>query len=115
MITHEPNPIYVASPERYTTMKYKRCGRSGVQLSRLSLGLWQNFGAVDSVSNARAMLRKAFDLGINHFDLANNYGPTEQYTNKILHTTAMNYLLAAKQATICGQALTVLVVHANIW
>ena len=75
MITHEPNPLYVASPQRYETMKYKRCGRSGVQLSRLSLGLWQNFGAVDSVSNARAMLRKAFDLGINHFDLANNYGP----------------------------------------
>lgn len=75
MITHEPNPIYIANPERYKTMKYKRCGKSGVQLSRLSLGLWQNFGAVDSVANARAMLRKAFDLGINHFDLANNYGP----------------------------------------
>jgi L-glyceraldehyde 3-phosphate reductase len=75
MITHEPNPLYVANPERYKNMKYKRCGKSGVQLSRLSLGLWQNFGAVDSVSNSRAMLRKAFDLGITHFDLANNYGP----------------------------------------
>ena len=75
MITHEPNPLYVANPERYTSMKYQRCGKSGLHLSRLSLGLWQNFGAVDSQSNARAMLRRAFDLGITHFDLANNYGP----------------------------------------
>ncbi len=75
MITHEPNPLYIANPERYTSMKYQRCGKSGLHLSRLSLGLWQNFGAVDSQSNARAMLRRAFDLGITHFDLANNYGP----------------------------------------
>lgn len=75
MITHEPNPVYVASPDRYTTMKYHRCGKSGLKLPRLSLGLWQNFGAVDSQMNARHMLRKAFDLGITHFDLANNYGP----------------------------------------
>lgn len=75
MITHEPNPLYIASPERYKSMPYQRCGRSGIQLPRLSLGLWQNFGAVDSLSNARAMLRTAFDAGITHFDLANNYGP----------------------------------------
>ena len=75
MITHEPNPIYVAHPDRYKTMKYQRCGKSGLRLSRLSLGLWQNFGAVDSQANARAMLHRAFDLGITHFDLANNYGP----------------------------------------
>lgn len=75
MITHEPNPLYVANPERYKSMKYQRCGKSGVLLPRLSLGLWQNFGAVDSQANARAMLRTAFDLGITHFDLANNYGP----------------------------------------
>ena len=75
MITHEPNPVYVASPERYTSMQYQRCGRSGLKLPKLSLGLWQNFGAVDPQSNARAMLRRAFDLGITHFDLANNYGP----------------------------------------
>ena len=75
MITHEPNPLYVAHPERYNHMKYQRCGKSGVRLSRLSLGLWQNFGAVDSAANARAMLQTAFNLGINHFDLANNYGP----------------------------------------
>ena len=73
MITHEPNPLYVAHPDRYKTMKYQRCGKSGLRLSRLSLGLWQNFGAVDSQANARNMLRRAFDLGITHFDLANNY------------------------------------------
>jgi L-glyceraldehyde 3-phosphate reductase len=75
MITHEPNPLYLANPDRYTQMKYQRCGKSGIRLPRLSLGLWQNFGAVDSQSNARAMLRTAFDAGITHFDLANNYGP----------------------------------------
>lgn len=75
MITHEPNPLYVANPERYTRMKYQRCGNSGLRLPRMSLGLWQNFGAVDSLSNATAMIQRAFDLGITHFDLANNYGP----------------------------------------
>lgn len=75
MIKHEPNPLYVAHPDRYQTMQYPRCGNSGLRLPKLSLGLWQNFGAVDSQSNARAMLQRAFDLGINHFDLANNYGP----------------------------------------
>ena len=75
MIFHEPNPPYIAHADRYKNMAYKRCGKSGIQLSRLSLGLWQNFGAVDSQDNARNMLRTAFDLGINHFDLANNYGP----------------------------------------
>lgn len=75
MITHEPNPLYVANAERYTAMKYQRCGKSGIRLPRMSLGLWQNFGAVDSLANSRAMIRRAFDLGITHFDLANNYGP----------------------------------------
>lgn len=75
MITQDPNPIYVADAARYQSMSYKRCGKSGLQLPRLSLGLWQNFGAVDSLRNASAMLHRAFDLGITHFDLANNYGP----------------------------------------
>lgn len=75
MITHEPNPLYVAHPDRYQTMQYQRCGNSGLRLPRLSLGLWQNFGAVDAQANARAMLHRAFDSGITHFDLANNYGP----------------------------------------
>jgi L-glyceraldehyde 3-phosphate reductase len=60
---------------RYASMVYNRCGRSGLLLPAISLGLWHNFGGVDSFDTARAMVRRAFDLGITHFDLANNYGP----------------------------------------
>ena len=60
---------------RYNTMRYNRCGRSGLKLPAISLGLWHNFGGVDAVENGRLMIRRAFDLGITHFDLANNYGP----------------------------------------
>src|ERR1700687_2067061 len=56
-------------------MQYRRSGRSGIQLPAVSLGLWHNFGGVDNFENSRAMLRRAFDLGVTHFDLANNYGP----------------------------------------
>src|SRR5271154_4931910 len=56
-------------------MQYRRCGRSGIKLPAISLGLWHNFGGVDNFENSRAMLRRAFYLGITHFDLANNYGP----------------------------------------
>lgn len=66
---------YKASAERYNSMTYKRTGKSGVLLPAISLGLWHNFGFVDSIQNAREVLRCAFDLGITHFDLANNYGP----------------------------------------
>ena len=75
MITHEPNSQYVANKARYENMQYSRCGNSGLLLSKLSLGLWQNFGGVDSLSNAKELLFTAFDEGITHFDLANNYGP----------------------------------------
>ncbi len=67
--------MYLASDQRYDAMKYRRCGKSGVRLPAISLGLWHNFGGVDTFENGRAMLRRAFDLGITHFDLANNYGP----------------------------------------
>jgi L-glyceraldehyde 3-phosphate reductase len=67
--------LYIASEQRYDTMQYRRCGRSGIQLPAISLGLWHNFGGVDTFENGRAMVRRAFDLGITHFDLANNYGP----------------------------------------
>jgi L-glyceraldehyde 3-phosphate reductase len=67
--------MYLADHHRYDSMQYRRCGRSGIKLPAVSLGLWHNFGGVDSFENARAMLRRAFDLGITHFDLANNYGP----------------------------------------
>lgn len=67
--------VYQAEQTRYETMKYNRSGRSGLLLPAISLGLWHNFGGVDPFENGRAMLRRAFDLGITHFDLANNYGP----------------------------------------
>ena len=67
--------VYITSENRYETMIYRRSGRSGLKLPAVSLGLWHNFGGVDTLENARAMLRRAFDLGITHFDLANNYGP----------------------------------------
>lgn len=66
---------YTAEATRYDTMRFNRCGRSGLKLPAVSLGLWHNFGGVDVLENARAMVRTAFDLGITHFDLANNYGP----------------------------------------
>jgi L-glyceraldehyde 3-phosphate reductase len=67
--------VYLASESRYGSMKYNRSGRSGLLLPAISLGLWHNFGGVDVYENGLAMLRRAFDLGITHFDLANNYGP----------------------------------------
>ncbi|KRE25138.1 aldo/keto reductase [Paenibacillus sp. Soil522] len=66
---------YVADQTRYSDMKYIRSGKSGIKLPAISLGLWQNFGGNQPLENSRAMILKAFDLGINHFDLANNYGP----------------------------------------
>lgn len=66
---------YLPAKSRYDNMQYRRCGRSGLMLPAISLGLWHNFGGVDSLENCKAMLRRAFDLGITHFDLANNYGP----------------------------------------
>ena len=66
---------YTPKSNRYETMQYQRCGRSGVLLPRISLGLWHNFGDVDQLQNIRALLHHAFDIGITHFDLANNYGP----------------------------------------
>ncbi|HEV2174499.1 MAG TPA: L-glyceraldehyde 3-phosphate reductase [Nitrospira sp.] len=77
-------------PNRYSSMQYRRCGKSGIDLPAISLGLWHNFGGVDVYENSRAMLRRAFDLGITHFDLANNYGPppgsAEENFGRILKT-----------------------------
>lgn len=66
---------YLADEHRYQKMEYRRCGKSGLKLPAISLGLWHNFGHIDVLENARNILRVAFDNGINHFDLANNYGP----------------------------------------
>src|SRR5918997_1256215 len=86
---------YLAAPARYDTMRFNRCGRSGLHLPAVSLGLWHNFGGVDAFENARAMSRTAFDLGITHFDLANNYGPppgsAEENFGRILATDLAGY------------------------
>jgi L-glyceraldehyde 3-phosphate reductase len=67
--------MYTAAVDRYENKIYRRCGRSGLQLPPISLGLWHNFGGVDVFENGRAIVRRAFDRGVTHFDLANNYGP----------------------------------------
>jgi len=66
---------YVPASDRYDTMIYNRCGKSGIRLPAVSLGLWHNFGSIDNFENGRSIVRRAFDKGITHFDLANNYGP----------------------------------------
>ncbi|MFE5320018.1 L-glyceraldehyde 3-phosphate reductase [Paenibacillus sp. NPDC056579] len=86
---------YQADTNRYKEMKYNRSGRSGLLLPAISLGLWHNFGGVDTFENGRAMVRRAFDLGITHFDLANNYGPppgsAEEMFGKLLRTDLAPY------------------------
>ena len=86
---------YSANSKRYTTMKYNKCGNSGLKLSALSLGLWHSFGGPDSFENSRALIHKAFDLGITHFDIANNYGPppgsAEENFGKILKQDLLSY------------------------
>jgi len=86
---------YRPDNSRYETMIYNRCGRSGLKLPAISLGLWHNFGGVDALENARKMLHRSFDLGITHFDLANNYGPppgsAEENFGKILRQDFSKY------------------------
>ena len=67
--------MHLPASDRYQSMPYNRCGRSGLKLPAVSLGLWHNFGGVDAYENGRAIVRRAFDRGVTHFDLANNYGP----------------------------------------
>jgi len=87
--------MYIADKDRYSRMKYNRCGNSGVLLPIVSLGLWQNFGSDDVFDNSRKMIHRAFDLGITHFDLANNYGPppgtAEETFGKILKEDLKSY------------------------
>ncbi len=82
--------MYQPAENRYDLMTYRRCGRSGLLLPAIALGLWHNFGGVDTLENGRAMLRRAFDLGITHLDLANNYGPppgsAEEHFGRILRS-----------------------------
>ena len=86
---------YTPSPSRYDKIDFRRCGKSGLKLPALSLGLWHNFGHVNDLENSRNILHTAFDNGITHFDLANNYGPppgsAEENFGKILHTDFAGY------------------------
>ncbi|WP_425395085.1 L-glyceraldehyde 3-phosphate reductase [Aeoliella sp.] len=87
--------MYLAAESRYESMAYNRCGRSGLRLPMVSLGLWHNFGGVDQFENGRAIIHRAFDMGITHFDLANNYGPppgsAEENFGKLLATDLAAY------------------------
>lgn len=90
------NPIYSPAPDRYDSgMKYRRCGKSGILLPEVSLGLWHNFGDVNTFANSQAMAHYAFDRGITHFDLANNYGPSygsaEETFGEIMKKSFMPY------------------------
>ena len=93
-MSHLPNP------DRYQNMQYRRCGKSGIMLSAISLGLWHNFGDVDDQENCRNIIKLAFDSGITHFDLANNYGPppgsAEKNFGAILKKDFKNYNLMLK-------------------
>ncbi len=87
--------MYAPQENRYENMVYNRCGRSGLDLPAVSLGLWHNFGGVDCFETARAIVRRAFDLGVTHFDLANNYGPppgsAEETFSKLLKQDFANH------------------------
>lgn len=100
---------YIASSDRYKYMPYKRSGLSGLKLPRISLGLWHNFGHVNDFENARAILHKAFDSGITHFDLANNYGPppgsAEENFGKILRMDFNKYRDEMIISTKAGYAM----------
>ena len=86
---------YIAAADRYDAMPYRRVGRSGLRLPAVSLGLWQNFGHDRPLEQQRAIIRRAFDLGVTHFDLANNYGPpygsAEENFGRILATDLRGY------------------------
>ncbi|MEB4783033.1 L-glyceraldehyde 3-phosphate reductase [Paenibacillus sp. JJ1683] len=87
--------VYLAGEDRYESMKYNRTGRSGLKLPAISLGLWHNFGGINNAENGRSMITRSFDLGITHFDLANNYGPpagsAEEFFGQVLASDMKPY------------------------
>ena len=108
-------PVYSPANDRYTCgMKYRRAGKSGICLPEISLGLWHNFGDVDTLANGRRILFCAFDRGITHFDLANNYGPSygsaEETFGQVMKSSFLPYrtncLFPLRPGMICGKALT---------
>ncbi|EHU41254.1 L-glyceraldehyde 3-phosphate reductase domain protein [Escherichia coli DEC2D] len=113
--------VWLANPERYGQMQYRYCGKSGLRLPALSLGLWHNFGHVNALESQRAILRKAFDLGITHFDLANNYGPppgsAEENFGRLLREDFAAYRdelkLSRFWGSVHGPVHTALAAHVN--
>ena len=106
--------MYKAAENRYERMKYRRSGRSGVLLPQVSLGLWQNFGLEKTLEEQKAILFKAFDLGITHFDLANNYGAPARglaeenfggFSNPTWDSIGTSFLSQPRQAMSFGPAL----------
>ena len=114
--------LYSANGQRYEQMTYRRCGNSGLLLPEISLGLWQHFGDSNPLSVSESIILKAFDMGITHFDLANNYGipagSAELNFGRIIKDDLKHYrdelVISTKQATICGPALTVIGEAENI-
>jgi L-glyceraldehyde 3-phosphate reductase len=92
-------PVRISKP-RYDSMLYRRCGRSGLKLPAVSLGLWHNFGSVDSYATARAMVLRAFDLGVTHMDLANNYGPPPGSAEKTFGKILKNDLAKVREELV---------------
>lgn len=113
---------YLAAESRYQSMRYSRVGASGIRLPAISLGFWHNFGDVDVFENGRQISRRAFDLGINHFDLANNYGPSpgsaEETFGALMRKDFMPYrdelIISSKAGYTCGRVRTANGVRANI-
>jgi L-glyceraldehyde 3-phosphate reductase len=103
-------PQYIANPQRYDAMEYRHSGRSGLKLPAVSLGLWHNFGGVDTLETGRTLLRTAFDHGITHFDLANNYGPppgsAESTLGAVLRTDLAAYRDELVISTKAGYTMT---------
>jgi L-glyceraldehyde 3-phosphate reductase len=115
--------LHKPSEYRYDSMLYNRCGKSGIKLPAVSLGLWHNFGSVDVYENGKNIILSAFDSGITHFDLANNYGPepgsAEENFGKVLHhhlhdLSRRAASLVPKLAIICGRDLMAILVLKSI-
>ena len=97
---------YTPSPARYDSMQYRRCGRSGLKLPAISLGLWHNFGHDTAPERSRRLMTTAFDLGITHFDLANNYGPppgsAEEFFGSVMTSDFKPFSSPPRRGGECG-------------
>jgi L-glyceraldehyde 3-phosphate reductase len=96
---------YDPSPARYSGMQYRRCGNSGILLPAISLGFWHNFGVKDDYEKCRSIVHTAFDLGITHFDLANNYGPPPGGAEEVFGNILKQDLLPYRDELIISSTL----------